>query len=296
MTQEVTDPRSNPNDQIAHAANVIKKSKHRKLVFETIYRGQKKIKTLKEISDSTGLPEIRVTQEATNLFNNSIISRKKVGQQYQYGKDKFYTQHKTKILKLAQNKNKLKSFPTKYNQPTQLISLKIPITKNKISATFIGIEKLLNFSKIKKIKNPSANIPISEKKFKQGLKKIIGQKGEFKDWGGEQNDLFSTKIIFKGKNMRIAFALKGKGKKGTLTPAKMGKHGDQIQRLFESPADIFFVQYWDNIGERVIQQMESFAMLNSYKFDKEIFFGMIDGQDTRKIIDAFQNNFDSDMS
>jgi len=295
MTQEVTDSRSNPNDQIAHAANVIKKSKHRKLVFQAIYRGQKKVKTLEQISKSTGLPEIRVTQEATILFNNSIITRKRARQRYEYGKDKFYTQYKQKILNLAKSKKKLDSFPTKYNQPTKLISIKIPVIKNKIRATFIGIEQLNQFSKIRKVKNSSKNIPIFESKFKIGLKKIIGQKGEFKDWGGEQNDLFSTKIKFKGKNLRIAFALKGKGKKGILTPGMMGKNGDQIQRLFESPADIFFVQYWDQIGERVIQQMESFAMLNSYKFDKEIFFGIIDGQDTQKIISAYRKKFAPDI-
>ena len=56
--------------------------------------------------------------------------------------------------------------------------------------------------------------------------------------------------------------LKGKGKKGPLTPAKMGKHGDQIQRLFESTADIFFVQYWDNIGERVRLGCEGCSLQN----------------------------------
>src|SRR6266852_1195312 len=34
---------------------------------------------------------------------------------------------------------------------------------------------------------------------------------------------------------------------GPLVPGKMGKNGDQIQRLFGSPAQVFFVQYEEEI-------------------------------------------------
>ena len=53
MIQEVTDSRSNPNENIAHAAKVIQKSKHRRQVFEAIYSDQKRIKTPEEIIAKT---------------------------------------------------------------------------------------------------------------------------------------------------------------------------------------------------------------------------------------------------
>jgi hypothetical protein len=64
---------------------------------------------------------------------------------------------------------------------------------------------------------------LSEKVFKKGIQKIIGEKGVFKDWGGESSDLMSSSLRFKGKKVRVAFAFKGPGQPGKLTIAKMGR-------------------------------------------------------------------------
>ena len=81
---------------------------------------------------------------------------------------------------------------------------------------------------------------------------------------------------------------------GTLTPNKMGKNGDQIQRLFESPAEVFILQYWNKIGEKVLEQMEGWAQLKSFKDDKKIYYGVIDGEDSMKILTAYSKQFSSD--
>ena len=54
MSFGVTDYRSNPNDQMAHAARVIGRSKHRKKVFSAIYHGKKAEKTVSDLVVDNG--------------------------------------------------------------------------------------------------------------------------------------------------------------------------------------------------------------------------------------------------
>ena len=94
---------------------------------------------------------------------------------------------------------------------------------------------------------------MAEAKFKKGIQGIIAETGRFQDWGGEKNDLHTTRLRLNGKRVATAWAFKGKGKKGILTPNMMGRNGDQIPRLFNSAAKIYLLQYWDQIGEAVYE-------------------------------------------
>jgi hypothetical protein len=126
---------------------------------------------------------------------------------------------------------------------------------------------------------------------KAGIARIIGEKGKFQDWGGEPNDLYTTKVRFKGRRRAVAFAFKGPGTKGALTPKKLGKNGDQIQRLFLSPADIFLVQYHDQVGQAVYEQMKVFATVCSIREGKQIWYGVVDGDDSNRIMAAYPKKF-----
>jgi len=55
MIQAVSDHRSNRNDQIRTAVDVLGRSKDRLKVFKAIYRGKKALKTVPEIALGTGL-------------------------------------------------------------------------------------------------------------------------------------------------------------------------------------------------------------------------------------------------
>jgi hypothetical protein len=120
---------------------------------------------------------------------------------------------------------------------------------------------------------------------------VIGEKGEFTDWGGEKNDLLSTRLIYKGRRRRVAFAFKGPGKGGTLVPGKMGKNGDQLQRLFDSTADFYLVQHWNRIAESVPELMELIASTTSFREDREIFYGIVDGADSARLVVAYPKQF-----
>ena len=71
----------------------------------------------------------------------------------------------------------------------------------------------------------------------------------------------------------------------------MGKNGDQIQRLFRCPADVFIVQYWREIDDSVQEQMIQFAQLRSYFENRTIWYGIIDGDDSNKLMLAYPARF-----
>lgn len=292
MTLSVSDIRSNPNDQIAHAARVLGRSQHCKAVFEAIYKGKKKIKAVKEIEKITRLRRIRILQEGKKLANNSIVKQTKLNREIAYQQDVFYLQNKKRIISLAGNKSKLEKFPTKINPKLNNTSIKITLPKRVVNIKQLFIDDIDSFSFVKRIRNiKEQNSPIEEKKFKKGIQKIIKEKGKFTDWGGEKNDLFTTRIKIKNKRISAAFAFKGQGTKGKLTPKLMGKNGDQIQRLFNSTAEAFLVQYWDTVNESVIEQMKSFATAKSALENKKIYYGVIDGQDTQRLLTAYATYF-----
>jgi hypothetical protein len=94
-----------------------------------------------------------------------------------------------------------------------------------------------------------------------------------------------------GTRRPIAFAFKGPGTTGVLTQRKLGKNGDQIQRLFLNPAEIFIVQYHGEIGQAVTEQMKAFASLNSVREGKVIWYGLIDGDDSNRLMAAYPKHF-----
>ncbi len=75
MPLTVTDPRSSPADQIAHAVQVLGRAKQRIAVFRAIYFGKRRVKTVNEIATATGLDRIRVLQEGKLLADNQIVNQ-----------------------------------------------------------------------------------------------------------------------------------------------------------------------------------------------------------------------------
>jgi hypothetical protein len=65
----------------------------------------------------------------------------------------------------------------------------------------------------------------------------------------------------------------------------------QIQRLFLSAAEMFIVQYHSQIDQSVIEQMVAFATMNSVREGKRIWYGVIDGDDTNRLMAAYPKAF-----
>lgn len=243
MILPVTDPRSNKNDQIKHAVEVLGRSEHRLKVFKAIYKGKRPIKTVSEIANSTGLSNIRVLQEAAKLRGNGIVHAAKLGKENGYRKDEFYSTNRSRILQLVASPEKLKSLPTK-TQPKGSKDGVVIIKglERKPHAKEIYIDDIDSFKAIRKI-DPGTlgKTQLSEKKFKLGVKGILGEKGEFTDWGGEKGDLLSSRLQYNGKRITVAFAFKGRpwntrtvdtgkdGQKWGSNPAALREFGTTVR-------------------------------------------------------------------
>ncbi len=283
------------NDQIFNAADSIGRSKQRLEVFLAVCKGSKREKSVTWLRENTTLNNNkRVTEEAKKLTNDEIIIQldHKVDGETGYTKVDFLCKHKNKILKLIKNKKARDEFPTKINPKTKSstssihINLRLPQKVAKSKA--ISIQEIDEFSKIKKMKPMEYDLEKNEDDIKELFKKIAGERGVFKDWPGEKNDLL-TYLTMNGKRFLVAFAFKGKSMKKIkkLRPMDMGKNGDQVERLFSSPAEIFLVQFIGQINELMLSRMEEQAILKSYYTGKKIYYGIIDGNDTSKIFSKY---------
>lgn len=299
MIQQVSDTASNRRDQIANFAEILKNAPTRQKVFEAVYHGKKRVKTANDLAKAASLPTTkRLTEVAKPLVDEKLFQqgRERIDGRSQtiYKKIDFVARNKRKILQLARGKAKLASYHTKTNPRTiksrKRIVLKVPY---RIKTRFISIDDVDQFSKAKKVSSIPAQLKparLSEKQFKAGLLQLLGETKVPKDWGGETNDIFTTKLKVAGRRKRSAFALKGPAKKGPLTPAMMGKNADQIQRLFGSPASVFFVQYEGEIKESVVGLMEELAKAKAL-LGMEVLFGTIDRDDSYRLRLAYPRAF-----
>jgi hypothetical protein len=296
MASHVIDLSSNTPENIALAAEIIGPRGARHEVFKAIYLGKQKIKTVAEIAGSTKLTQKRVLEVAKKLAVSNIVSQVKVKGRTAYQKIDFFHQRKAKILSLASSKKKLKAFPTKHNRgpsgasKSVSVNIRVRIPKKRNRATHLTIDDIGNFAKVKSFAS-QANVKMAETKFKNGVAKILGEHGKFKDWGGETRDLSSNQLKIDGKRKNVAFAFKGPGKTGKLTPGKMGVNGDQIQRLVKCPSEVFIVQYWGDIEDSVLEQLKDLVTLKSYFEDKELWYGIINGNDSARLIAAYPKQF-----
>jgi hypothetical protein len=170
------------------------------------------------------------------------------------------------------------------------VTIKAPF-RPKIKTVYV--DDIEEFQKVKSVKSvPETMSPprLREAVIKKGIVKLLGEKLDPKDWGGESNDIFTTRVTINGQRRRAAFALKGPATTGPLVPGKMGKNGDQIQRLFGSPAQVFFVQYEEEIKESVVDLMTRLAMAKGIT-EREVHYGVIDMTDTYRLRLAYPKAF-----
>jgi hypothetical protein len=296
MASHVIDLSSNAPENIARAAEIIGPRGARRDVFIAIYTGKQKIKTARELAKTVGLTQKRVTELAKRLAVSNVVTQLKVKGYTAYQKNDWFHDNKAKILSIASSKSKLKAYPTKRNPARSgsnqefKVNLTFKLPRKKARATHLTIDDINNFSKVRKVGSQD-DVKIGETKFKNGVAAIVGEHDSFKDWGGESRDLSTTRLLIDNKRRIAAFAFKGPGKTGRLTPGKMGKNGDQIQRLVRCPAEVFIVQYWSQIDDSVLEQLQQLVTLKAYLEDKQLWYGIINGNDSARLIMAYPKQF-----
>jgi hypothetical protein len=293
MTLTVADVRANLNENIVHAAQIVGRSKARRAIFEEIYRGKKKAKTVDELMVATGLTRKHILNEGKKLAGNGIVTQLKVDGRTAYEKDETFTQHKTKVLALVDDPSKRAKYPTKQEpRGQQKTVVQIRVARSQPLPQLITIDEIESFAAVRQTAAaPGSGLSdLPEERVKRFLQKVIGEGYDFKDWGGERNDLYTNKLRFRGKRRSAAFALKGRATRGPLTPKKMGKNGDQLGRLFTSEAQLFFVVYHSKIDEAVAQQMSAHAVARALAGTR-VYYCLIDGDDLARLVAAYPKEF-----
>jgi hypothetical protein len=293
----VTDTASNRRDQIANFAEMLKGAPLKIKLVELIYKGKKQVKTVEhlahELKKSSKAVLTIASPLATQGLFDKVRERSSGKNLIAYSKIDFVAANKVAILRLAKDHKKLESYATKTNPKSVL---KTTITIKLFQPARAQYRSLLDMDQFKAAKAVKAATAtklsdrLPEEQVKKGIASILGEIHTAKDWGGELADIISSKMMVKGKSQTVAFALKGPAKVGPLFPGKMGKNGDQIQRLFRAPVKYHFVQYEGIIDSSVTEQMEQLAKAKAM-LGEAVYFGIVDDLDTKKLRVAFPKKF-----
>jgi hypothetical protein len=299
--QSVSEFPASAPEQIGHFAELLSKSAQRRKVFWEIYRGKSKnAKTADEIGMKIHLTSKRVLEIASPLADNHLFEKTKRDGLTAYRKYPTINTVKHKIRRLASNKGKLKAHVTTRTPRVHIGEIKVRVDRS-LSNIFADVRQCMvddvdNFSKVRSLKH--AKVPkklqpprLPEKVFKYGIANILGNRGKFTDWGGEKSDLYTSHLKIKGKRYSASIGLKGPATKGTLTPGKMGHNGDQIQRLYDSDAQVFIVQYEGPIPESVSQQLRGLAVNKSVQDRRTVFYGTIPLEDSYRLRIKYPKEF-----
>jgi hypothetical protein len=127
----------------------------------------------------------------------------------------------------------------------------------------------------------------SEDSIQTALERILSVPFHKKDWGGEQNDLYTANLLINGTRHDTAFLLKGNGLKSrTMEIKHCGVNGDQIGRLCKSPAKVLIIQFVGRISEAIIDDIDSKVRLARTQ-GRDAWYCIIDGQDTARLLRAY---------
>ncbi len=95
---------------------------------------------------------------------------------------------------------------------------------------------------------------LPERVVKHLLARLLGEPFVPNDWGGEHDDLYTTRVTLNDRPTPTSFLLKGAGLKGMLTPSRLGKNGDQLTRMLRQPADLFIVQHVGPVSRPAVRR------------------------------------------
>ncbi len=158
----------------------------------------------------------------------------------------------------------------------------------------VFLDDIDSFEKVRSIEAISVSnlldrngcLDLEEDVVQSALEEILDVPFHKKDWGGEENDLYTANLVLRGRRTPTAFMLKGRGtKRATLEIANCGKNGDQLVRLFQSPASLFVIQFVGEISESVIKDAVSKARLRQSTEPSCCCF--MNGQDTARLLRAY---------
>lgn len=298
MIQHTTEFVATSEESIQTIASDLATSDRKYRVFKAVYSGGNQPKNATMLASKSDLTEIAAMQLATPMAHKQYFERVKHEGRVAFRKYQHINAVRGRILKLAKNPKSLEKHVSS-RTPRQAVSVRIEAaTRHEIRVTELFIDDVAEFKRVGKLK--AKNLPtvspkrLPESIFKYGIAAILGNKGKFQDWGGEKGDLYSSFVTVRGRRRSTGFGLKGPATSPPLTPKKLGKNGDQIQRLFSLTADAFFIQFEGRIDESVKEQMLAQAIKKSYETRRETFYGVIGLEDSHRLRAKYPGAFSPD--
>lgn len=164
-----------------------------------------------------------------------------------------------------------------------------------IDAPRLNVEDIESFAKVRDVSAAAVSHLLSdggyldqpEDVIQTALETILDVPFHKKDWGGETNDLYTANVVVHGSRIPTAFLLKGHGLKGkTLQIKDCGHNGDQIVRLFDSPAQLFVVQSVGEVSESVVKDVAGKVDLLRSRGGLA-WYCIMNGQDTARVLRAY---------
>jgi hypothetical protein len=161
--------------------------------------------------------------------------------------------------------------------------------------TRLYVEDMDSFAKMRAINpdiglhllQPSGYLDVSEDVVQRVIEAILHEPVHKEDLRGEYNDLYSSNLLINGVRRSAAFLLKGNGLRAkTMEIRHCGKNGDQLLRLFDSPAELFVVQFVGNVSEAVIKDAEG-KTEHLRARGKQACYCIINGLDTARLLYAY---------
>lgn len=186
------------------------------------------------------------------------------------------------------------TIPTYIERLQKIIECDIPRYTDLPIKERLFVEDIDSFRKVRDVNRAMVSNHLNEGRLERfeddiqlAFEQILDVPFHKKDWGGEQNDLYSANVIVNGRRTDTAFLLKGKGcTNREMQIADCGKNGDQLLRLFNSPARLLVVQYIGPISEAVVADVLG-KVRERRTLDKDCNFLILDGQDTARLLLAY---------
>lgn len=296
MPQIVSDLGSNMEENVERWAKRIKPNGAKFKVLKAIYSSKKHEWSINEIADRAGLKPKAASEGAKGLYDLLLLTRKS-GNPLRYSKRSDVTPEKRKLISLIRDRKRIAEISTK-RRPLSTLQRKRSSGFMTGRAIHVTIDDIDSFSRVKRI--DSEQVPevldpprLPEEIFKNGIENILGERTRLKDWGGENLDIYSTKLVIKGRRIAAGFALKGPAKTGALTPKKMGANGDQIDRLLSQSIDIAVVQYEGDVAPSIPSLLEKLARDKARSENKNIYYCVINLLDSYRLRMAYRDAFSS---
>jgi hypothetical protein len=281
-------------ERLEYFAGELRSSQKKREVFKAAYKGKRKAPVdARHLANLTGYSKKAVNEIATGLARKGLLIQPRESKAV-YERDMAVMENRDRILRLATSRTAAARHTTMRSaRPQPRVERIEVINPARVKVKRITIDDIDQLSRVRRLAPPAKNLPpVSEDVFKRALVKLLPGTQLKKDWGGERNDIYTDHIKVSGKRLSAAFALKGPAQKPPLTPGKMGKNGDQVQRLVVlAPVDLYVIQFEGQIDESIFELLEYLLRGKSSMSAKEYFYCVIDGADSARIRQAYPTAF-----